>query len=151
VQEAKICKTFHDTANTTGLSPDRVHAALETAYGETGTCPSAYSVGAAGPLPYGPSPDGGHASDPPPGDGNPAGRKAASPLHYWRELGSSSDQSNVPTATEWTPCDGCKKEFDKLICQKREVDEVASKIGKSSMFISFACFLLLCLPSDETS
>ncbi|XP_056462772.1 mucin-1-like [Gadus chalcogrammus] len=110
-----------------------VHAALETAYGETGTCASAYSVGAAGPLPYGPSPDGGHASDPPPGDGNPAGRKAASPLHYWRELGSSPDQSNVPTATEWTPCDGCKKEFDKLICQKREVDEVASKIDPGQL------------------
>ena len=102
-------------ANTTGLSPHRVHAALETAYGGNGT----------GQLPYGPSSEVG-ASDP------PASRNTASPPRLWGEGGSSFNES---TTTAWTPCDGCKGEVQKLIRQKTAFEAVIRKIGRSFMFI----------------
>ncbi|KAG5266985.1 hypothetical protein AALO_G00238500 [Alosa alosa] len=86
----------------------------------------------AGPPPYGstkggtivPSPYGGNTVSPSPGH-------AAHLAPNRRDACNSSDEGNIPGQQEenaWTPCDGCKGEVEKILHEKRRINEVISRI-----------------------
>ncbi|KAK7880000.1 hypothetical protein WMY93_033331 [Mugilogobius chulae] len=135
--------------NTSGPSPGGSHTSTPSPYGLNTSGPSPGGSHTSTSSPYGlntpfPSPDGNHTSSsssyglntsgPSPGGShtsssssygpaafavNPPGKEARLTPYRRDEL--------VPESA-WTPCDGCKWEVERILCEKRKVDEVISRI-----------------------
>ncbi|XP_041920924.1 uncharacterized protein LOC121684868 [Alosa sapidissima] len=93
--------------------------------------PSPYGFNTSGPPPYGsntpnPSPSDLNTSGPSPDRGH-----AAHLAPNRRDACNSSDDGNIPGQQEenaWTPCDRCKGEVEKILHEKRRINEVISRI-----------------------
>nr|XP_054591620.1 opioid growth factor receptor-like [Nothobranchius furzeri] len=120
--------------NTSSPSSNRGHLLSTQLYGHANPGPSLYGGQTSSPSLYdldtpGPSPAAGL-----PGSGvslSDSGKASDQPQDR-RDSGSSSDQGNIPPGRQeqnaWTPCDRCKGEVERILQQKRKIDEVLSRI-----------------------
>ncbi|XP_061882082.1 uncharacterized protein LOC133633545 isoform X2 [Entelurus aequoreus] len=114
--------------HTSSLPPYGLNIKGPSPYEDHASCPSLHDFNSAGPSPnvyntFGPSP-GVHN---PPDNKNPA---FLAPDR--RDAGNPSVEDTIsyqPQAeNSWTPCDGCRKEFEKILREKQRIEEVLLKI-----------------------
>ncbi|XP_041928093.1 uncharacterized protein LOC121693020 isoform X2 [Alosa sapidissima] len=118
-------------SNTPNPSPYGFNTSGPPPYGSDTPSPSPYGFNTSGPPPYGsntpsPSPSDLNTSGPSPDRGH-----AAHLAPNRRDACNSSDEGNIPGQQEenaWTPCDGCKGEVEKILHEKRRINEVISRI-----------------------
>ncbi|XP_041951018.1 uncharacterized protein C15orf39 homolog isoform X2 [Alosa sapidissima] len=118
-------------SNTPSPSPYGLNTSGPPPYGSNTPSPSPYGLNTSGPPPYGsnapsPSPSDLNTSGPSPDRGH-----AAHLAPNRRDACNSSDEGNIPGQQEenaWTPCDRCKGEVEKILHEKRRINEVISRI-----------------------
>ncbi|XP_054592492.1 uncharacterized protein [Nothobranchius furzeri] len=125
--------------NTSSPSSNRGHLLSTQLYGHANPGPSLYGGQTSSPSLYdldtpGPSPAAGL-----PGSGvslSDSGKASDQPQDR-RDSGSSSDQGNIPPGRQeqnaWTPCDRCKGEVERILQQKRKIDEVLARIDPDQL------------------
>ncbi|XP_032362770.1 skin secretory protein xP2-like [Etheostoma spectabile] len=134
--------------NTSGPSTGGGNSASPSPYSLNTSGPSTGGGNAANPSPYslntsGPSTGGGHAANPSPYSLNTSGPStgggnAANPSPYSLNTSGPSTgggHAASPQKNAWTPCEDCKGEFERILQEKRRIDEVISRIGKSFLLI----------------
>ncbi|XP_061753724.1 uncharacterized protein LOC133551239 [Nerophis ophidion] len=132
--------------NVKGPFPYKDHAYCPSTNGLTTKGPSLYGGCTPHPYPHdfntaGPSPNVYNTSGPSPGvhNGLPASRvnppdheNAAFLAPDRRDAGNPSREDTIcyrPQAEKsWTPCDGCREEFEKILREKQRIEEVLLKI-----------------------
>ncbi|XP_061904380.1 uncharacterized protein LOC133650771 isoform X2 [Entelurus aequoreus] len=139
----------HPTAANTAIpSPYGLHINCQFLYGGHTSSLPPYGLNIKGPSPYedhascpslhdfntaGPSPNVYNTSGPSPGVHNPPDNKNPAFLAPdRRDAGNPSVEDTIsyqPQAEKsWTPCDGCRKEFEKILREKQRIEEVLLKI-----------------------
>nr|XP_055048777.1 skin secretory protein xP2-like [Misgurnus anguillicaudatus] len=127
--------------NTSGPSPGGGHTPSPSLYDLNTSAPSPGGGHTPSPSPYslntsGPSPGGGHTPSPSlyslnTSGPSPGGGHTPSPSPYsLNTSGPSPGRGHAarPQENAWTPCQDCKGEFERILQEKRRIDEVISRI-----------------------
>ncbi|XP_061912448.1 uncharacterized protein LOC133655871 isoform X1 [Entelurus aequoreus] len=114
--------------HTSSLPPYGLNIKGPSPYEDHASCPSLHDFNTAGP-----SPNVYNTSGPSPGVHNPPDNKNPAFLAPdRRDAGNPSVEDTIsyqPQAEKsWTPCDGCRKEFEKILREKQLIEEVLLKI-----------------------